>query len=130
LRYFEAFPREQIHVFLFDDIKQNALAATQAVYRFLDIDPTYVPDLDTPHAPGGVPASRLLEGFLARSALSPALRPWVPTRAANWVRRLRARTLRKAPAMPPTLRREVTAHFRDDIERTSALIGRTLAHWL
>ena len=130
VRYFEVFPREQIHVFLFDDIKQSALAATQAVYRFLGIDPTYVPDLETPHAPGGVPASRLLEGFLAKSALSPALRPWVPTRAANWVRRLRARTLRKAPALPPALRQEITANFRDDIERTSDLIGRSLKHWL
>jgi hypothetical protein len=129
-RYFEAFPQDQIHVLLFDDIKQSTLAATQAVYRFLDIDSTYLPDLETPHAPGGVPASRLLEGFLARSALSPALRPWVPTRAANWVRRLRARTMRKAPALPPALRSELTAHFRDDIERTSGLIGRSLEHWL
>jgi hypothetical protein len=123
LRYFEAFPPEQIHVLLFDDI-------TQAVYRFLAIDPTFVPDLETPHAPGGVPASRLLEGFLAKSALSSALRPWVPAGAANWVRRLRARTLRKAPRLPPVLRQEVTAHFRDDIQRTSDLIGRSLEHWL
>lgn len=130
LRYFEAFPPEQIHVLLFDDIKQSALAATQAVYRFLAIDPTFVPDLETPHAPGGVPASRLLEGFLAKSALSSALRPWVPAGAANWVRRLRARTLRKAPRLPPVLRQEVTAHFRDDIQRTSDLIGRSLEHWL
>jgi len=129
-RYFEAFPHDQIHVLLFDDIRQSALAATQAVYRFLDIDPTFVPDLETPHAPGGVPASRLLEGFLARSALSSALRPWVPTGAANWVRRLRARTLRKAPALPPALRKEVTAHFRDDIEKISELTGRSLEHWL
>jgi hypothetical protein len=46
------------------------------------------------------------------------------------VRRLRARTLRKAPALPPALRQEVTAHFRDDIKRTSDLIGRSLEHWL
>lgn len=129
-RYFDAFPREQIHVFLFDDIKRSALDATQQVYRFLEVDPTVVPDLETPHAPGGVPASPMLEGFLAKSALSAALRPWVPTRAANWVRRLRARTLRKAPSLPASLRKEVTAHFRDDIQRTSELIGRNLDHWL
>jgi len=128
-RYFDVFPREQIHVLLFDDIKQNALGATQAVYRFLDIDPTFAPDMDTPHAPGGVPASPMLEGFLARSAITSALRPWMPTRAANWVRRLRARTLRKAPALPPAVRKEVTACFRDDIRRTADLIGRSLDHW-
>jgi Sulfotransferase family len=129
-RYFEAFPRERLHVLLFDDIKQNALEATQKVYRFLGVDPAFVPDLETPHAAGGVPASHRLEGFLARSALIPALRPWVPARAANWVRRLRARSLRKAPSLPPGLRAELTGHFRDDIRRTADLIGRSLDHWL
>jgi hypothetical protein len=129
-RYFQVFPREQIHVLLFDDIKRNALGATQAVYRFLEVDPAFAPDMDTPHAPGGVPASPMLEGFLARSAITSALRPWVPTRAANWVRRLRARTLRKAPSLPPAVRKEITGRFRDDIRRTSDLIGRDLDHWL
>jgi hypothetical protein len=126
-RYFEAFPRERIHVLLFDDIRRSATEATQAVYRFLGVDATFLPDMDTPHAPGGVPAIPLLEGFLSKSA---SLRPWVPTRAANWVRRLRARTLRKAPALPPAVRAEITAHLRDDIRRTGDLIGRDLSHWL
>ena len=126
-RYFEAFPRDRIHVLLFDDIRRSALEATQVVYRFLEVDPSFVPDFETPHAPGGVPAVPLLEGLLSKAA---ALRPWVPTTAANWVRRMRAKTLRKAPALPPGLRNELTAHFRDDIRRTSDLIGRDLDHWL
>jgi hypothetical protein len=130
MRYFEIFPRDRLHVLLFDDITRGALDATQTVYRFLDIDPTFVPDLETPHAAGGVPPSPMLEGFLAKSALIPALKPWVPASAANWVRRLRARTLRKAPALPPVLRKELTGHFREDIGKTSELIGRSLEGWL
>ena len=126
-RYFDLFPRERLHVLLFDDIRRSATEATQAVYRFLGVDPSFVPDFDTPHAPGGVPAVPLLEGLFSKAA---ALRSWVPTPAANWVRRMRARTLRKAPALPGTLRAELTAHFRDDVGRTSELIGRDLEHWL
>jgi hypothetical protein len=126
-RYFGTFDRERIHVLLFDEIRRSPTDATQAVYRFLEVDPSFVPDFDTPHAPGGVPASPLLEGLLSRAA---ALRPWVPTRAANWVRRMRARTLRRAPALPPAVRAEITTHFRDDIRRTAELIGRDLDHWL
>jgi Sulfotransferase family len=129
-RYFEMFPRDRLHVFLFDDIKRNALAATQQVYRFLKVDSEFVPDFDTPHAAGGMPVSRLLEGFLTSGALRSALKPWVPVRAANWVRRLRSRTMRKAPPLPAELRRELTEHFREDIARTSELIGRNLEHWL
>lgn len=129
-RYFESFPRERLHVLLFDDIKANALEATQRVYAFVGVDSAFVPDLETPHAAGGVPASHRLEGFLSRSALIPTLRPWVPARAANWVRRLRARSLKKAPTLPSSLRAELTEHFRDDIRRTGDLTGRSLDQWL
>jgi hypothetical protein len=129
-RYFAAFTREQIHVLLIDDFKPSPLRAVQDVYRFINVDPAFVPDFDTPHAPGGMPASTLLEGFFTGSAIMSAVKPWVPVRAANWIRRLRTRNMRQPPALPPALKQELTAHFRDDIARTSQLIGRSLDHWL
>jgi hypothetical protein len=117
-------------VFLFDDLKRNALEATREVYRFLKVDSGFAPDFDTPHAAGGMPVSRLLESFLTSDTLRSALKPWVPVQAANWVRRLRSRTMRKAPQLPADLRRELTGHFREDIAKTSGLIGRSLDHWL
>jgi len=129
-RYFEEFPREQIHVLLIDDFKPSPLRAVQDVYRFVNVDPAFAPDFDTPHAPGGMPASTMLEGFFTSGAIVSAVKPWVPLRAANWIRRLRTRNMRKPPTLPPALKHELTAHFRDDIARTSQLIGRSLAHWL
>ncbi|HEX2218357.1 MAG TPA: sulfotransferase [Gemmatimonadales bacterium] len=129
-RYYQVFPRERIHVLLFDDIRKSAVGAAQGVYRFLGVDPDFEPDTATPHAAGGVPTSHLLEGLLTRSSLSTALRRWVPVGAAKWVRRLRARTLKKATPLPPALRQELTGYFRDDIASTSKLIGRSLEHWL
>jgi hypothetical protein len=128
-RYLHAFPRTQLHVLLFDDLKRHPLQAVQAVYRFLEVDPEFVPDLNTPHNVGGIPASRVLEGFLTSRALRAAVQPWIPVRAVNWVRRLRTRNLRAAP-LPAELKRELTEHFRDDIVKTSELIGCGLEHWL
>jgi len=130
VRYFEAFPRSHIHVSLLDDLKRNPLELTQDVYRFLQIDPAFVPDFETRHAIGGVPASPMLEGIFTSSALRTAVGPWLPKLGATWVRRLRARTMRQAPLLPAALRTELTRHFRDDIARTSDLIGRSLEHWL
>jgi hypothetical protein len=129
-RYYDAFPREQIHVFLFEDLQPSPLAVMQSLYRFLNVDPGFVPDFETPHNIGGLPSSRFLEGLFTSRAIKAAAKPWVPVRAANWVRRLRARNMRKAPALPAELRGELTAHFREDIGRTSTLIGRSLDHWL
>jgi hypothetical protein len=129
-RYFDAFPRGQIHVFLFDDLKQNQVGAVQGLYRFLGIDPGFVPDFTTPHAIGGLPASRLLEGIFTSRSIGSVVKSWIPRRAANWIRRLRSRNMRQAPPLPAELRRELTSHFRDDIAKTSELIGRDLSHWL
>lgn len=128
-RYFDAFPRGQIHVFLFDDLRRDALRTVQVIYRFLGIDPAFVPDFDTPHNIGGMPANMLLERFF-NSGIRAAVKPLVPKRTANWVRRLRARNMRQAPPLPAELKAELTHRFRDDIARTSELIGRSLEHWL
>ena len=129
-RYLDVFPRTQLHVLLFDDLKRAPVQAVQAVYRFLEVDPAFVPDLETPHNVGGIPASRVLERFLTSRSLRAAVQPWIPIRAVNWVRRVRTRNLRTAPPLPPELKRELTEHFRDDIARTADLIGRDLGHWL
>jgi hypothetical protein len=129
-RYYEAFPRTNIHTFLFDDLQRNALAVAQDIYRFLGVDPGFVPDMNTPHNVGGMPANRMLERLFTNPAIKSALAPLVPTRTANWVRRLRTRNLKKAPPLPPELRKELAHHFDEDITKTSKLIGRDLSHWL
>lgn len=128
-RYFDAFPRSQIRVLLFDDLKRNPNAFVGDVYQFLDVDPAFAPDFATPHAAGGLPASIALESFFSRCARS-AVKARVPQGAANWLRRLRVRTMRQTPPLPAELRKELTRPFRDDIARTSDLIGRSLDHWL
>ncbi len=128
-RYYELFPRERIHVFLFDDLQRNTLAVVQELYRFLGVDPAFVPDLETPHNVGGMPSSVLLERILTNRTIRAAVQPWMSTGAANWFRRLRTRSMRKAPSLPPALKAELRRQFHDDISRTSALIGRNLDHW-
>ena len=129
-RYFDIFPRSQIHVFLFDDLKRGTLQAVQNVYGFLGIDPTFVPDLNAPHNIGGMPESKLLEGLLTNRTIRSAVEPWIPKGAANWVRRFRIKNMRQAPPLPADLRKELTGPFREDIKRTADLVGRSLDHWL
>jgi hypothetical protein len=129
-RYYEIFPRDRIHVFLFDDLKRSTVDAVQGVYRFLAIDSAFVPDLETAHNVGGVPASRALESFLTNRSLRAVVEPWIPKRAADWVRRIRTTNMRKAPPLPLELRKELTSRLHEDILSTSRLIERSLDHWL
>jgi hypothetical protein len=130
LRYYELFPREKLHVLLSGDIRRDAVGTVQGLYRFVGVDPAFVPDFATPHNVGGVPASSLVERIFTSRSIRMALEPWMPKGAANWFRRLRARTMRQAPSLPPELKAQLTNHFRDDIRKTASLIGRKLDHWL
>ncbi|HEX6929449.1 MAG TPA: sulfotransferase [Gammaproteobacteria bacterium] len=129
-RYFDAFPRERIHMFLFDDLVRNPAGVMRDIYRFLDVDAEFTPDFDTPYNTGGLPSSPLLEGIFNRRSVRNLVEPLVPKRAMNGLRRLRASNLRKAPELPLELRSRLIDNFRDDITRTSTLIGRNLENWL
>ena len=129
-RYFDAFPREQIHIFLFDDLKLDLQGVIRDMYRFLEVDPTFEPDLETPHNVGGVPASMRLERLLTSHAIRRAAEPLIPKGVADRVRRLRTRNLRRAPSLPTELKSELMGRFREDIAKTSELTGRSLDHWL
>lgn len=129
-RYFDVFPREQIHVFLFDDFRVDASRCVRDVYRMVGVDPGFTPDLETPHNIGGMPSSMTLEKVFTSGTLRKAVEPWIPRRAADLARRLRTKNLKKAPPLPAELKAELGQHFRDDIAKTSSLIGRSLDHWL
>jgi hypothetical protein len=129
-RYYERFPREQLYVFLMGDMKRDALGLVQRLYRFVGVNPGFVPDFDTPHNVGGMPASPLLERVFTNRSLKKAIEPLMPKRAANLIRRLRTSSMREAPPLSPELKSQLTAPFRDEIRQTGDLIQRDLEHWL
>jgi hypothetical protein len=129
-RYYERFPRDRIHVFVFDDLRADPAAFVRTLYGTLDVDPGFVPDLATPHNVGGVPASRAVERVLTSKALRRVVEPLVPRGLADAARRLRTRNLRRAPPLPEEIRARLAAYFREDIEATSELTGVGLERWL
>ncbi|HSJ45321.1 MAG TPA: sulfotransferase [Euzebyales bacterium] len=128
-RYFAAHRRTDIHIYLFDDLRAQPSAVVQAIYRFLGVDDGFIPDLDTPHNVGGVPASMTFERVLTSKRVRAVVEPWIPQGVANAVRRVRTSNLQRAPALPAELRSHIISHYRDDIARTAEVIDRDLQHW-
>ena len=129
-RYYAVFPREQIHVFLFDDLRRDPMGVIRDLYGFLEVDPTFEPDLETPHNVGGEPGNMALERFLTSHRIRALAEPVIPKRVADRFRKLRTRNLRHAPSLPDELRSELLEVFREDIVKTSELISRSLERWL
>lgn len=129
-RYLTVFPRDQVHVYLFEEMKRQPLEVVQTLYRFLEVDPGFRPDLETPHNVGGMPARRGLEKVLTNKRLRSLVEPLVPQAAANVIRRVRTSNLRPAPPLPTEMRAVMIEVFREEIERTEALLDMDLAEWL
>ncbi len=129
-RYLQLFPRHSLHISLLEDLKNDAPALMQSLYRFLNIDEHFQPQSDQVHNASGVirnPALRLL--WTRSNRLRSSLRPLLPSRlrhaAFQWV----IQDLEKLP-FPAEQRAELTEVYRQDILQLQDLLDRDLSHWL
>jgi hypothetical protein len=134
-RYFDAFPREQVHIVLFDDLRKDLLGTIQGIYRFLDVDPTYEPGLESRNA-SHFPLSVKFQAFVSRRWNAHPLYPRGPVRGRDKTHYPVAMSINgtlgtyRKERMRPDTRRALTERFAPDIAKTAALIGRSLDHWV
>lgn len=130
--YYQRFARDQIKVYLYEDWRDRPTAILADIFDFLEVK-----DLSSrlPIERRNVTfrwRSARLHRFLRRPSLWKTLaRPFL---SSQWRQRLReeliARNRGPTPLIDPQIRRELTAHLREDILQTQDLIQRDLSHWL
>jgi hypothetical protein len=135
-RYFELFGREQIRIYLYEDLKTDPSGVTRDVFRFLGVDDAFVPDgMSVRHNPSGIPKSSSLYAFLysgfrrARPFVEPHLPKGLRHRVPRLVASLKTRNLDK-PRLLPEVRGRLIGEYREDVLRLQDLIGRDLSSWL
>jgi len=131
-RYLGLFPRDQLRVYLYEDLQADPLGLLRDVFRFLGVDESFTPDTSVRHNPSGVPRSKTLLRLLNRpNVVTDVLRPIVPVRLR---RRLRAHVEARILAAPPPLdgevRRELVRGYSNDVRKLERLIDRDLSAWL
>jgi len=130
-RYFDLFNREQIKIYLYEDFRDNPLGILKDIFRFLDVDDNFVPDLSLRYNVSGTPRNRKLHIFLAGpNSMKSILERLVPEKLRSRIRlALIDRNLIKKQ-LPPDVRRELIRGYREDILKLQDLIGRDLSKWL
>jgi hypothetical protein len=131
-RYYELFDREQIRVYLYEDFDKDPVAVTQSIFRFLEVNDSFVPDTSRRFNVSGVPKSRAVHTLIKKpNPLKSALKPFLP-RGLRWriSAKLHESNLRGAPPLPEEIRKELTEAYREDILKLEGLIGRDLSGWL
>lgn len=135
LAYFEQFDRSRIKVVLYEDLVRCPDTFFPDLFRFLEVDPGYHPDLSARYNQTGVPRSALVQRALDGSQrLKRLARKVLPHDTSYWLARLhhqlRTANLGPAKGLSPELKRELTQrYYLPDIAALEGLIGRDLSVW-
>jgi hypothetical protein len=131
-RFFALFPREQLHIIIFDDFVANTSKAYRGALEFLNVDSDFVTDFRPVNTNMHVYSPRL-RVFMEQppkwlmtvsNVFRPVLKPiYWRVRKLNEVRKPR-------PPMNPETRRRLQIEFTPEVERLSELLGRDLTHWV
>lgn len=137
-RYYDVFEREQIRVYLYEDLNENPAGVLRDVYKFLGVDSTFVPDISMRYNASGVPKNervRVLYNFLNRP--HPVKSVFKPLFPKELRRRLRARSLNALrnrylakPPFPVEVRQQLAEEYKEDVLKLQGLIQRDLSKWL
>jgi hypothetical protein len=138
--YYERFPRDRIHVQIFETLFEAPAAACASVYRFLGVDPDFRPQvLHQKVNPRGTVRSRGLVAIqhYARHAMNrPLLLPLKRRLNRNGaLDRMRERLIllnrkkAKLPELDPDARQRLADRYAADVEKLEGLLGRSLDVW-
>jgi hypothetical protein len=136
--FYDNFDRQQIQVYLYDDLCKDAVKFMQEMYQFIGVDSSFVPDVSQKAQTAAVPKNQFVNKLLRkqnplRAATGLMLKLFLPEEKRQAIRsnliRLNSGNKSKA-ALSPEERQALVDLYREDILQLQALIERDLSAWL
>lgn len=130
-RYLDAFPRDQLHISLYDDLEADPAGYLESFCRFVGADPDFRFDVATRYNGSSVARRSGRAAAQAVGRVAPVVKSALPSSAAAQLGRLRARFRRSStpPPLGPAFRAEMGRYFEPTTARVEELTGRDLADW-
>jgi hypothetical protein len=136
-RFLKCFNREDIRLFLYDELKRDPLALLKDVFGFLDVDTEFSPQVTRRYKVSLTVSSDFLTNLAfgpENTRLGRLAYRLIPQRlgqaAQNSLQEIVGRlSTKKVPPLGPTVRRRLTDIFREDTLRLECLIERDLSAW-
>jgi hypothetical protein len=133
-RYFSVFGRENVHVIIYDDFKQDTAKAYADSLTFLRVDPLYRPRFQIINPNKTFRSRRLQQLLVAPPVVLTKIfkRITPPSLEGQFMKRLMRMNTRhtKRPALDPVLRKRLQAEFQPEVQKLADLLGRDLSSWI
>ena len=129
-RYIETFGRDRVKIYLFEEFVKQPVPICQDAFRFLEVDPAFVPKTEI-HNEGRVPESIALQYHL-RAELHKVQHKPDQSAAVQTLERLMEWNVRRGSKPQPDtqLLATLTDRYRRNIEQLQTLLGRDLSSWI
>ncbi|MCB2096308.1 MAG: sulfotransferase [Parvularculaceae bacterium] len=129
--YFDAFPRENIRIYLYEDLESDPARLLKDLFAFIGVDENFAPDIDYRPNAGGVPKNAALQDLVMKpNAASKILGAVLPFEVRRRIRDAISNWNVKRDECPPAARARLRAALGDDIAALGPMIGRDLSAWL
>lgn len=127
-RYINLFGKEQVRIYLQEDLRKDANGVVLDLYDFLKIDKSYTPCVNKEHNAFSMPKNefihKLYSSNFIRSIASAIFTNTLKEKVKNiFFER------KKKPVLGQSVRNDLQEMYKKDIQDLERMIGRDLAHW-
>lgn len=126
--YFDVFPKEQIKVFLYEDLKKHPQQLAKETFEFLGVDTSFEPDMGQKHNVTKIAKNKGFDRLLKRSASG--ISKVMGQKVANAMTAPLV-NMNSKPIAPMTDAERLALYniYKDDIEALESLINKDLSAW-
>lgn len=139
-RYYELFPKENIKVFLYEDIKNDIREMLKDIFTFLNVDNTFECNFSIRYNESGIIKNKVLNKLIGGNgvvqnsikSLAPSLYSGVKNNltAQKLINKVRSKNMDK-PKIDPEIKHFLTHEvYKEDILQLQALINKDLSSWI
>ena len=139
--YFNLFPKENIRIYLYEELNEEAPRVLRDIFEFLQVAPDFAPDLETRFNQSGVIKNRFLNAIIGqRGMLTSGFKMIFPQTITEKfkqnasiqkiINNIRGKNLIKPKPDPAVWNRLTQDVYGEDIRKLQELIGKDLSHWL
>ncbi len=132
-RYYSLFPKEQIKVFLYEDLCEKPNELMKDIYQFINVSDSFQPDIAMKFGASGLPKFKSID-LLLKNLGNPNIKKIIRTLFPEKIRHkvftfLHNKNMSKKP-MSNSARERLKTEFENDISQLQNLINRDLSNWL
>ncbi|MCB2015611.1 MAG: sulfotransferase [Sphingobium sp.] len=130
-RFYAEFPANQLRVFFYEEYRADPVGLLRQIFEFIDVDPSFVPDVSHETNMGGQPRHAWLQNLVMRpNPIASLAATIVPPSARQAIRDLVSKRNLSREKMSDAARAKLVDALQDDIVLLQGLLKKDLSYWL